>query len=91
VRRHVFGADWRQACAAAGLPGVRVEWLRHTGASLAYAATRDLKAVSERLGHSSTRMLDTLYLEVYPDAAKAVANAIDELVRASRGLSVGSD
>jgi integrase len=91
VRRHVFGADWRQACAAAGLPGVRVEWLRHTGASLAYAATRDLKAVSERLGHSSTRMLDTLYLEVYPDAARAVADAIDELVRASRGLSVGSD
>jgi hypothetical protein len=36
-------------------------------------------------------MLDTVYLEVSPDAARAVADAIDELVRASRELSVGSD
>jgi integrase len=63
---------------------VRPEWLRHTGASIAYAATRDTKAVAQRLGHTSTRMMDTVYIEVYPSASRATADAIDELVRASR-------
>jgi integrase len=87
VRRHVFRAVWVKACAAAGVEGVRVEWLRHTGASLAYAATRDLKAVSERLGHTSTRMVDQVYVELYPEATRDVADALDQLVRASRNQS----
>jgi Phage integrase family len=65
VGRHVFLPVWDRACKSAGLEGIRPEWLRHTGASLAYAATRDMKAVAERLGHTSTRMMDTVYVEVY--------------------------
>jgi len=80
VRRHVFRPVWDRACNAAGLEGIRPEWLRHTGASLAYAATRDMKAVAERLGHTSTRMMDTVYVEVYADASAKVADAIDKLV-----------
>jgi integrase len=83
VRRHVFRPVWDRACTAAGLEGIRPEWLRHTGASLAYAATRDMKAVAERLGHTSTRMMDTVYVEVYADASAKVADAIDRLVRES--------
>jgi integrase len=63
---------------------VRPEWLRHTGASIAYAATRDMKAVAQRLGHTSTRMMDTVYVELYPAASRATADPIDELVKASR-------
>ena len=83
VRRHTFAKSWQRACVAAGLDGMRVEWLRHSGASLAYRATRDLKAVAARLGHTSTRMADTVYVEQYAEASRAVADAIDELVTRS--------
>jgi integrase len=83
VRRHVFRPEWDRACKAAGVEGVRLEWLRHMGASLAYAATRDMKAVAERLGHTSTRMMDTVYVEVYADTSAKVADAIDRLVKNS--------
>jgi integrase len=83
VRRHVFRKDWTKACAAAGVGHVRPKWLQHTGASIGYAATKDMKAVASRLGHTSTRMMDTLYVEVYRDAIRDVADAIDELVRRS--------
>jgi integrase len=42
-----------------------------------------MKAVAERLGHTSTRMMDTVYVEVYADASARVADAIDRLVRES--------
>lgn len=82
VRRHVFRKEWRRACDRAQVPTIRLEWLRHTGASLAYAASHDLKAVANRLGHSSTRMLDSTYLAVYEDAGRDLADAIDEMVNA---------
>jgi integrase len=56
-----------------GLEGVRPEWLRHTGASLAYAASKDVKAVASRLGYTSTRMMDTVYVEVYSEVSREVA------------------
>lgn len=92
VRRHVFRPIWQRACTAAGISEpVHLEWLRHTGASIAYAATSDLKATAARLGHTNTRMVDQVYVELYAETSKAVADAIDELVaRASRGLSADS-
>jgi len=83
VRRHVFRSAWQKACSGADVAGVRPEWLRHTGASLAYAATKDMKAVAARLGHTSTRMMDTTYVELYEDSSRAVADAIDVLVKAA--------
>jgi integrase len=62
---------------------VRPGWLRHSGASLAYAASHDLKLVSKRLRHTSTRMVDSVYLKLCEDAGRKVADAIDELLRAS--------
>jgi hypothetical protein len=49
---------------------------------LAYAASHDLKALANRLGHTSTRMLDTTYLAVYDDAGRELADAIDDLINA---------
>lgn len=79
IRRHVFHAAWAKACDAAGLKGVRVEWLRHTGASLAYLATLDLKAVSHRLGHTSVRMADQVYVNLYDETGRSMAQAISDL------------
>jgi integrase len=84
VARKYFGRIWAHAVRDAGLDKhVRVGWLRHSGASVAYAATHDLKATADRLGHTSTRMVDTVYLKLYQDADRRVADAIDKLFRAS--------
>jgi integrase len=84
VRRKVFRAAWLKALENAKIKKhVRPGWLRHSGASLAYAASHDLKLVSKRLGHTSTRMVDSTYVSLYEDASRAVADAIDELLRAS--------
>jgi integrase len=72
VRRHAFRKIWARACTRAGVEGVRVEWLRHSGASLAYAATKDIKATSARLGHTSTRMTDTVCLKLYDEVGRQV-------------------
>ncbi len=61
----------------------RPGWLRHSGASLAYAASTDLKAVSRQLGHTSTRMVDGVYVKLYEAAGRSLADAIDDLYRAS--------
>jgi integrase len=81
IRRHLFRKQWRRACEAVNVPAIRLEWLRHTAASLAYAASRDLKLVSKRLGHTSTRMVDTIYLSLYQETGRELAEAIDVLVR----------
>ena len=84
IRRKVFRAAWFKALKDAKITKhVRPGWLRHSGASLAYAASHDLKLVSKRLGHTSTRMVDSVYLKLYEDAGRKVADAIDELLRAS--------
>ena len=84
IARKYFGRVWERALRDAGITKhVRVGWLRHSGASLAYAATHDLKATAERLGHTSTRMVDTVYLKLYKDVDRNVADAIGELFRAS--------
>jgi integrase len=79
LRRRAVGRAWRSACETAKVPAIRLEWLRHTGASLAYAATGDLKAVARRLRHRDTRMVDRVYVQAYEEAGRATADAIDEL------------
>jgi integrase len=79
LRRKAVGRAWRAACKAAKVPAIRLEWLRHTGASLAYAATGDLKAVARRLRHRDTRMVDRIYVRAYAEAGRETADAIDEL------------
>ncbi len=85
VRRHVFRPIWNRALLEAGITDhVRPEWIRHTGASLAYAASHDLKAVAERLGHTSVRMVDAVYVRTYEQTSRDLADAIDRLVTESQ-------
>jgi integrase len=66
ARRKVFRAAWLKALGDAKITKhVRPGWLRHSGASLAYAATHDLKLVSKRLGHTSSRTVDSTYVSLY--------------------------
>jgi hypothetical protein len=50
-----------------------------------------MKAVASRLGHTSTRMMDTVYVEVYSEVSREVADAIDVLVRESTRSAGGED
>ena len=56
------------------LTGFNPHALRHAGATAAYNATRDLRAVQEMLGHSSLATTQR-YLHLDPDALRRVAAA----------------
>jgi len=72
---------WLRALKAAGITEhVRPGWLPHSGASLAYDATKDLLATAQRLGHTSTRMVDSTYVELYAEVSRQIADAIDVAV-----------
>jgi integrase len=81
VYRKTFARAWSEACSAAGVGHVRAEWLRHTGASLVYRETRDLKQVAAMLGHTTTRMGDENYVQRYATTSREAADAIDALFR----------
>ncbi|MEP6476422.1 MAG: site-specific integrase [Actinomycetota bacterium] len=79
VRRKTFRPVWIRALRDAEIgEHVRVGWLRHSGASLAYDATKDILATAQRLGHTSTRMVDSTYVQIYAEVSRQVADAIDE-------------
>jgi integrase len=87
IRRKTFSPVWSKALRAAGITEhVRPRWLRHAGASLAYDATKDMVATAQRLGHASTRMVDSTYIEIYSEVSRQIADAIDEAV--SRDVAV---
>jgi integrase len=88
VRRKTFRPVWVRALKAAEIPNhVRPGWLRHSGASLAYDATKDILATAQRLGHTSTRMVDSTYVEVYSEVSRQVADAIDEAANRDEVMS----
>ncbi|MCD5419098.1 site-specific integrase [Rhodococcus pyridinivorans] len=69
---------WKQAVAAAGLPGaLRFHDLRHTCAALLIAANVPAKAIQAHLGHSSFKITMDTYGHLYEDASDTVANAMN--------------
>ncbi|MEV2277397.1 site-specific integrase [Nocardiopsis sp. NPDC049922] len=68
----------------AGLPPVHLHGLRHGAASLALAAGADVKVVSTELGHATTHFTQDTYQTVFPEVAKAAAEATAALLRPVR-------
>lgn len=68
-----------------GLPRLNFHALRHTHASLMLAAGADIKLVSERLGHSSTRITYDLYSHLLPTAQKDAADRLESLLKGNWG------
>ena len=78
----------------ADLPPVRFHDLRHGAASLCKAAGLDTKFISSLLGHARTSFTDDVYVLLFPEVAKAAADAAAAIVpRMSSGenLAVTSD
>jgi integrase len=75
---HRFGEEWRRACRAAGVPGVRFHDLRHTFASTLLSRGVSVKAVADWLGHSSATITLSTYAHLMPadeDVARRVLDA----------------
>lgn len=69
----------------ADLPPVRFHDLRHGAASLCKAAGLDTKFISALLGHARTSFTDDVYVLLFPEVAKAAAEAAAAIVpRASK-------
>ncbi|MGI6384615.1 MAG: tyrosine-type recombinase/integrase [bacterium] len=49
------------------LPDIRLHDLRHTCASLAYQKTKDIKQVSDYLGHAQSSTTSNIYVHLYPE------------------------
>ncbi|MFF3946131.1 tyrosine-type recombinase/integrase [Streptomyces sp. NPDC001902] len=54
-RRNHFNRWWHKACGKAGVNGLRVHDLRHTGNTLAASTGASTKELMTRMGHSSPR------------------------------------
>ncbi|WP_042284774.1 tyrosine-type recombinase/integrase [Nocardiopsis alba] len=75
-------SDWFARIArAAGLPPITLHGLRHGAASMALAAGTDVKVVSAELGHSTAHFTQDTYQTVFPEVAKAAAEATAALLR----------
>jgi hypothetical protein len=67
------------------LPPIRLHDLRHVAATLAYRATKDLKLVSQLMGHSGIQITADTYTSIFGDVDRDAAEAIAAIVpRANR-------
>jgi integrase len=86
-RRSNFQATWDKAIAEAGVPGLHVHDLRHTGNMLA-AESASLRELMARMGHSSTRAA-LIYQHASRDRERAIAAAVSARVEAARTRAKG--
>jgi site-specific recombinase XerD len=62
---------------------MRVHDLRHSSATILFAAGVQLKVVSERLGHASIAITADIYSHVLPEMQQEVVDKIDDLFKQS--------
>lgn len=82
VARSNFGATFRRAVEACGLPAVRVHELRHTGATLAAATGATTAELMHRLGHA-TPAAALVYQHASAHRDAEIARALDALATAT--------
>jgi integrase len=71
---------FRNLLVKAGLPLIRFHDLRHTHATLALPTTKNIKAVSARLGHSDIRVTLNTYAHYLPIMEEEIVSAMDTLL-----------
>lgn len=80
LHRGAFNAGpWNAARAAAGLPEVGMHDLRHFYASVLIRAGRNVKTVSERLGHANAAMTLNVYSHLWPQDDDLDRQAVDDV------------
>jgi integrase len=80
VKPDHFSDRFERLSRAAGLPRIRLHELRHTHATLAFAANVHPKVISERLGHSSIAFTLEVYSGSIPSMQEEAAATIARVV-----------
>ncbi len=83
LRRSNFRDIWIKARDEAGLPGLHLHDLRHTGNTMAAATGASLRQLMERLGHSSTRAA-LIYQHATRQRDEAIAAAMGQALASAR-------
>jgi integrase len=93
IRRPAFHRlVWKKATTAAGLEGFQFRDLRHTGATLALQEGVSPVLVAFRLGHTTTRMIETNYGRLIESMDADIAARLSSITYPSRGSqSIGTD
>jgi integrase len=73
----------------AGIPGLSFHGLRHTHATMLAALGANIKAVQERLGHSTTRMTLDVYSHLTSTIQGQAVAALDEFYNKMAGNEIG--
>ncbi len=71
---------FEHAACAAGLPPIRLHDLRHSAATLAFAAGADMKEVQVLMRHSSIAITADTYTSILPEVASGLAEAMAAMV-----------
>ena len=83
LRRSNFNVIWVKARDAAGLSGLHLHDLRHTGNTMAAATGASLRELMERMGHSSLRAA-LIYQHATRDRDETIAAAMGEVFATAR-------
>jgi integrase len=86
-RRNHFNRLWRKACGEAGIKGLRLHDLRHTGNTMAAATGASTKELMTRLGHSTARAA-LIYQHATAERERVIADAVNRQIL--DGLKRGS-
>jgi integrase len=70
--REGFRRFWLALCAKAKLSGVTPHALRHSAASIEFAAGKSIPDIQRLLGHGSPQMAVNLYAHVFPQVLKPI-------------------
>jgi integrase len=84
LRRSNFRLTWIKARDEAGLSGVHLHDLRHTGNTMAAATGASLRELMERMSHSRPRAV-LIYQHATRERDEAIATALGEVFATARG------
>jgi len=80
--RNIRDRHFRPLLARSALQAIRLYDLRHTVASLLFAAGEDMKIVQDRLGHASITLTMNTYTHVATEIRERTAARLDALIDA---------
>jgi integrase len=87
-RRNLLNRQFKPTCKRLGLDGVSWHWLRHVTATLASSTGARLGAVQTLLGHSSSEITRSIYLEAIPKDVKETVEKVEELLSGPKRTQV---
>jgi integrase len=90
-RRNVMNRVWYPALRRLGLKRRKPYQTRHTTATLWLAAGENPEWIARQMGHSTTRMLFTVYSRYVPNLTRMDGSAFERLLMAQQSQEVNND